>query len=828
MFPRTRHRLSALAGFVACLATSWLSASAAPPATLDTTSDDALFDRVFKRHDRSDRAPVVLVLDGVVVGPTVLWLRPGGAPLVPREPLFSALGPRLRAELRPRLEAAARGELVSFDALRAMGLDVQYDKAELEVHVRVPPEATATTSHALGGSGAPPEAAGALRPSDVSGYVNARAGGADAWTTGELPASRAPLHLNLDSALRVEGWLLEAKADFAEAPVGAHRGDVLLSRDDPESALRYLAGDFATQPTALQPSEPLLGVGVTRHFALQPYRVIQPIGQFDFTLDQPSTVTVLVNGVAVRTLSLPAGRHDVRDLPLGPGINDVELIVADPAGVERRIAFSSTSPGELLAPGVVQYAVSLGAPLVEDVGARQYALTRPVLAARRRWGALSTLTVGGSFDGDLDRQRVGGELTLATTLGTFAVEVSGSADVGEGLGHAESARYDYARVTGGTQVTTFAVVGQHHAPAFRVVGPVPVDERYGDELTIAASRRLPGAVHGALSARYRVGRSLPDAQDLSLRLSRSFGLLGLDGTLSGRRDGISPDEVRALVSVRLTLPDGHGAVLATARTSSVVGTSSEVLYTTQAGPPPGGIVTTVAVREDPDSVGASGSVTYSGNRLTSSVATATTVDRAEGWATQTTAIEVGTALAFAGGEVAWSRPVTGSFVVVAKNSVVADHDVEVNPALGGYAARADSLGPAVLPGLEPYRLSSVSVQAPTLPLGHSLGAESHLVLPAHKSGTLVRVGDEGTVFLRGSLQHADGSPAAFAAAVVARLDGTSPPLVLMTNRAGRFSLMGLRPGRYQLSVSDHAARPLVVEIPDGTAGLYSTGVLVVE
>jgi outer membrane usher protein len=828
MIPRVHHRHLALACFVAGLVTSAFPASAAPSAALSPPTDEALFANVFKRPDRSDRVPVVLVIDGVFVGQAIMRLRPGAAPLVPAEPLFTSLAPRLRAELRPRLQETAHGGQVSLDDLRALGLDVEYEKAELELRVFVPAALTEEKSHSLRGNGAPPEAAGALRPSDVSGFLNARAGGADTWTTGDAPTSRVPLHLNLDSALSVGGWLLEGKADFADAPMGAHRGDVLLSRDDPESALRYLAGDFAVQPTALQPSYPLLGLGVTRNFALQPYRVIQPIGEFDFTLEQPSTVTVLVNGAPVRTLSLPAGRHDVRDLPLGPGVNDVELLIQDPAGVQRRIAFSSANPGELLAPGVVQYAVNLGAPLVADVGARDYAWTRPVLSARRRWGALPMLTVGASFDGDLERQRAGGELTLATTLGTLSLDMSASADTAQGLGHAESARYDYARVTGGTRVTTFTVVGRHHAAAFRTLGPVAADELYGEELTISASHRLPGAINATVSGRYRVGRAHPDAQDASLRLSRSFGLLSVDGMLSAQRDGVSPDQLRVLVGVRVTLPDAHGTVFATARTSTVEGTSSEAVYTTQAGPPPGGIITTVSVQENPESVGASGTVSYVGNRLTSSVSTTTALDTGGAWATQTTALELGTGLAFAGGEVGWSRPVADSFVIVARNPTVAAHDVEVNPALGGYAARADGFGPAVLPNLEPYRVTTVVVRAPTLPTGYSLGSESHVVLPAHKTGTLLRVGEEGTVFLRGSLQHADGKPVAFATGEVTPVEGSAAPLVLMTNRAGRFSLVGLRPGRYELRLSDGASKPLVIEIPNGTTGLHSTGALVVE
>lgn len=269
-------------------------------------------------------------------------------------------------------------------------------------------------------------------------------------------------------------------------------------------------------------------------------------------------------------------------------------------------------------------------------------------------------------------------------------------------------------------------------------------------------------------------------------------------------------------------------VLAAARTSSVNGTSSEAMYASMAGPPPGGVSTTVGVQENPDQVGANGTVSYTGSRLTSSVSTATTLDRNHGWATQTTSLELGTGFVFADGVVAWTRPVTGSFVVVAPNPTIADQEVNVNPALDGYAARADAFGPGVLPNLEPYRLATVSVTAPELPLGYSLGSDSYLLLPAYKSGTLLRVGSEGTVFLRGTLQRADGSPVAFATADLTPVDGLVPALVLMTNRAGRFSLLGLRPGRWELRMPGAEGPPLVIEIPEKNSGLHSAGVLIVD
>jgi outer membrane usher protein len=227
---------------------------------------------------------------------------------------------------------------------------VTFDPRRLELEMRLPPELREKAVHDQGNR-VPAEAARALPPSAASGFLNARGGGGAIWSTADLPSARPPLHLNLESAVNVRGFVLEGRANFAEG-VTTHRGDVLLSRDEPTRALRFLAGDFVIPGTTFQPGFPILGFGILRSFALQPYRVTQPAGQFDFLLERPSQVTVYANGTPVQTLTLPAGPHDVRDLPLGAGVNDLELVIRDDRGIERRLSFATATAGTLLVPGL--------------------------------------------------------------------------------------------------------------------------------------------------------------------------------------------------------------------------------------------------------------------------------------------------------------------------------------------------------------------------------------------------------------------------------------------------------------------------------------------
>jgi outer membrane usher protein len=796
----------------------------------DAASDAEVFERVFKQPHRRDLAPVVLFIDDVEIptdGPLVLELA-HGSPQTACAPIIAALVPQLQSQTAARLQKACRDHRISVDRLRALGLGATYDPDHLELRLAIPVALRPRTSHELGSRG-PANTLGALPPSDVSGYLNLRAGSGGTWSTGHAATTPRPAHLNTDAALAVHGWVLEARGDAVHAGDGAetiaiHRGDVLLSHDVPRHALRYMLGDFAVPAGGLQSSYQLLGGGVGRNYALQPYRVIRPAGTFDFVLDRPSRVTVFVNGAVVQTLSLAAGRHDIRDLPLGAGVNNIELLIKDDGGIERRVAFSAANPDALLAPGIVQFSLGIGFALTEDVGLRSYDFAHPIVSGRRRWALTRSMTVGGSLDGALDHQVAGAELTVATILGNLSTNVAASHQAREGT--AIGVRYDYSR-TANKKLSTVTLAGHHYSPGFITFGAARANERYSDDVSIGANRRLTARVGTHLDARYQVGRDVRDAQDAALGLTVTFGKLGVDTVVSARRDAVIGDEARVFVTMHW-MPGRARSVHTASRASSVTGVSNEATYSEHPTKPVGGLASTLTVSENPAQLGAAGTLEYTGYQFTTAVTTATQIERGDGRVSQSAGFEAATALAFAGGRASWSRPITGSFAIIERNPSLGNVAIGVNPALGGYAGRTDSFGLAVVPGLEAYRVSVLTVDAPALPPGYSLGPASHTLMPAYRTGTLVRVGEDGTVFIRGVLVGSDSAPIAYGLLELVSIEAPKrAPIAVMTNRAGRFGAMGLQPGHYTLRFTGDTAAAGSLTIPPKTTGVYAVGTLVV-
>ncbi len=800
---------------------------------IDTASDSEIFDRAFRKQPRNalDRVPAQLFVDDRDLGMVIVDIGPEPETLqLPARPIIDALAGKLAVTLDRDLRAAGRSGRVSAAALAELGLTARYDSQRLEIRIAVPPELRASAVHDLGASRVPEGAAEAIAPSDVSGFLNLRGGGGAARPAGELAAPRTPFHANFDGALNVHGWVLESRLDVVEGPIGLHRGDLRLTRDLPAHALRLIAGDLATASTGLQTGYPLAGVSLAKNFALQPYRTIQPVAQFGFLLERASQVTVYVNGAAARTLALPAGRHDLRDLPLGAGLGEVELQIKDDLGGERRVRFRTTSASGLLARGLHQYAYGVGFPLVADHGARIYDWTRPTAAAWHATGVTDRITLGLRLDATLDRQLAGHHAAFATPVGSVAMELAASHDIVAGLGRAATVRYDHARAAEGSSLArSISLMVQHHSSSFRTLGPgtstASTSGRHIAELGISASSQLPSRLTGALDVRYQLGGdAVDDVQSGALALSRSFrNGLSIQARLGARRGGSTPDQLDAFVTA--TWSAARQVIHSSLRTSSAGDRAHQLAWSSSAGSPTG-FSAGAAMQQSSAGYTGSAELTHTGYRVVSKVSATTAAPAGD--IGQGASFELGTALAFAGGRFAWSRPITDSFVIVVPIATLKDEVIGVNPTLGKYAARVDSGGAAVIGSLQPYQVNGLRIEAADLPVGSSLGPGQRWVRPAFKSGSVIEVGEEGTVFLRGALQHADGRPVALAVGeVVSTNTRRFTAKLLMTNRAGRFAVEGLSPGRHviQLTGMPGAVIAIAIEIPARYRGVYSVGAI---
>ncbi|MEB3231235.1 MAG: fimbria/pilus outer membrane usher protein [Leptolyngbyaceae bacterium] len=792
-------------------------------AETEVLTEDELFEQIFGGPRPQSQAVVVpFVVDEQNHGDVLVVLDGGRVRRIQAQPVLDIFEDILQPELYNQLQSDVdETGYLQREKLQDLGLVVIFDQSRLELEFQVP--ATLRQTNVIGRPDLPPEAARAIPPSDVSGYVNFRGGEDVIWAgSGFGNTGRQPLRLNVDGALNVRGWVLEGSANWTEnADPAVVRGDVRLVRDDPDRALRYVLGDVSPPVTGFfQTAVPLAGLSVSRNYDLQPYRVTRPVGEYTFFLERPATVDVLVNGARVQQLRLNAGPQDIRNLSLSTGANDIQLVITDDLGRVQRLDFSIAIAGNLLAPGLQQFSYNLGFPSDLDIGDRTYDVENPTLSASHRWGVTDQLTVGGYGQVNLDYQLLGTEGIWATPAGNLGWELAASHTDEWGVDWATRLQYEVVGGATNPNNRTFRTAIEYRGANFTSLNTLePSDYRL--DLSAFYSQQIFGSTNASISGSYRLGRDEPDTYNLYLGLSRSLGdRLNGNVNLAYRRNVEGESEVQTFFGLSWIFPQKRQSLSLNTELSNTDEANHRLSWSMGPRRPVQGFGTTVDISHDADSYDLTGRFTYTNYRfevgLTQDLAF---YDDGSGDRYNATQFTFGTAIAFADGHFGWTRPITNSFVMVAPHPNWRDQVIRVNPEEGGALALADGWGPAILPDLQPYYVSRVILDAPDAPLGYDLGEFSHVVLPSYRSGTLIRAGTDATVLIRGILREASGEPIALQTGPVISLsDPDWQTQVLFTNRVGRFALPGFKPGQYEIQMGDRP--PIQFEIPAEQTGLY--------
>jgi len=206
--------------------------------------------------------------------------------------------------------------------------------------------------------------------------------------------------------------------------------------------------------------------------------------------------------------------------------------------------------------------------------------------------------------------------------------------------------------------------------------------------------------------------------------------------------------------------------------------------------------------------------------------------------TQRTNLSFNTALVYADGAFALSRPINNSFAlfkagdslddrpplaIVAQGNFSFDEPEDELPAR--YLGVIDGFGAGVVTELAPYYYRSFSVDVSALPLAMKVKRSEVTFLPRHRSGFLVDIGGEMGVIVDGVLLAKDGQPLSLEGGQVISIDkpdGEATPF--FTNRTGRFRLMSTLPGRYHLEIFNYPDTLIEIVIPEGHSDeIYNIG-----
>lgn len=777
----------------------------------------------------ANRILVPVIADGAGASSTYLYADSSGAAY---KAGADGLREWVRAHLAPERQVAfenavdASDDTILISNAGAAGLSLTYDDQLAALRLAPLPDAKRMESISLENEPVSPFQTPA-EPAAMSGFVNLRTG-QDYLHDGEKGADaslgRQAARADIDGAYNLRGWVVEGRGDYLEGDSHAwQRSDFRLVHDWPDSMVRLAAGDLSYPITGFQAFAPIAGISIARNFTLQPYRVTTPTGRTSFTLQSPSRVDVLVNNQRVRTMQLAPGPYDVSDFPVSDGSNDVTLVITDATGRIEQKTFPLVSDQKLLKKGLHEYAYNVG--VRSDAAERKihYETDRPAFSGFHRYGLTNKTAIGASFQADPDVQQAGMSITRAFEAGTIGLE--GAVSNGNtGTGNATQFSYSYMN---SANENSLVLALEHRSTAFAALGQ---DNTYNPDawsLNGRYTRPFFWDTHIGVGGRYEFGRGTEDDDwSYSVDMRRVFrGTMSANIAWQQRSD----EGMGVFAGVVWTPRSGRATVSSSTDTlqhsRDLNGSWRDDSNRWQAG---------LGVNETDSQRQGTGNVSYTGYRGEFALRDSVTTGIGSGMGhvrDHRTTVTTGTALAFADGQVALSRPINSGFILVRRHKTLSEHKIGINAAEQGdgeitYQAQADAFGPAVIPDAVPYMYRPVNVDTHNVPAGYDIGTDNFTVKPGYKNGTVISIGSAANIYADGYIRMEDGLPVALQAGTITDDQGFTQEF--FTNQKGRFRISRLKPGAYDMRLYAYPNAPLPVVIPDTIgAGKFDAGILIV-
>lgn len=818
------------------LSALWLHAAvalSAPPENSPpvTKTREELFREVFKRPPPPIPVDshVIVVIDGTVREKMRALLSPDGrSVLLDGKRLIALLSRILRPELVLQLQQRidSRG-LLGRVAIEEAGLTTSFNTRAFEYLLTTAPSIRAPRTLYVSPPPPDPLAVEAIRPAAVSSFLNFNLKGTDRKTNGLRDMQR--WGLALDGAVNLNGLVLEGSAfgDVSET-VALDRGDVRLVYDLPQRALRFTAGDLSYPVVGYQAPVPAAGIGVSTDFSLQPQMLTYWAGEFSFELERPAEVKIFMNDSLISTLQLPAGVHDLRRFTPAVGHNDIEVVIDDRAGRRQVLHFSLIHDPALLEKGLDLYSWNLGFERELDDGEYRYDTSRPVFSGTYLRGVTEATTLGAYAQAFEERTLLGVQALRALPIGTLQLNTGASRTrEGEWGGAAKLSLTTSAVNSGPQSYLSIEYVGQRFNSADGLLFELR------DALNFQASIAIPmrRGWTGRLSANYFGAREL-DGRNIysgSATLYRRWSRY-VTGSVSLRHGRTLTAETDTEVLFGLSMSFNHSTgsysaakELESDRVSAQWNSTGRSRLST-----PYAFAMARSGEESQEYQGGGG---YWGNQgLVEAAYLRNEIELPKGRAQlrEEATVRLQSALAFADGTFALSRPVRENFAIVTGKEGLEEVAMKVDPDSGGASrARSAWLSPAVLTDLSSYRVRDVRVEPVDPPFGATPDKMTFRVAPTYKSGVLLKVGKEPQILAIGHLVDELGAPIGYLPVAIRRVDQAGEPVETFTGKNGAFQVPDLRPGKYEIRPGSARWGRVIVDFSESSDGISRLGRIVV-
>ncbi|NML86812.1 fimbria/pilus outer membrane usher protein [Polaromonas sp.] len=499
------------------------------------------------------------------------------------------------------------------------------------------------------------------------------------------------------------------------------RLDTTWSRSFQDELLTLRVGDTLTAALPWSRATRIGGIQLSRNFALQPYKTTAPLPAFIGSATLPSEVELYVNGMRQYRGQVPAGPFQLNTLPNINSTGQAQVVLTDALGRATTLNFSLYDTHQLLAKGLSDWSVDLGA-VRQNYGLSSFDYGRdPVASGTWRYGVSDSFTL--ETHGEATRGLAAAGAGGAWQLGGLGLLSGAVAQSSHGAGNGTQFNLGYSWQN---QHLNFGLDSTRTRGDYRDVASL-----YGSATPTGTGRTLVGYSTenlGSFGATYLYLRYA--GQDATRFASAYwFKSLGRSASfnVSLNQNLAKPSERNLFVGVSWALDGG------TSISTGLQRDNTRTSYTADAqnsAPSEGGFGWRAGTRVAEGQNGGQAELNYLGRY--GRVATGVSIFGDSRYAY----VNASGGLVFMGGQPFASRRIDSAFAVVSTDGVAGVPVMLENRKIG----LTDSKGMLLVVPLNAYQNNQLAIDPMQLPASLRLTSTKMMATPSDRAGTLVRFG----------------------------------------------------------------------------------------
>jgi outer membrane usher protein len=623
-----------------------------------------------------------------------------------------------------------------------------------------------------------------------------------------------PAELDMEPNLNLYGVVLESSHTYKDDFVA--RKFTRAVYDTPNKATRLVVGDNAGPTTEFLSPIEFLGASYGKDFSLKPYDVTVPRGRAEFELSEPSTVKVFVNGSLIQILRLRAGKHNLEDLPLIQGLNEIKLVIESELGRVDEIIIPASFSQDLLKEGLSDFYYGVGRKSTVEERDVNYSDEDEVFTAFHRYGFTRNFTLGGFFQGDTESQLLGSDQVFSNELGQFKTQLIGSSFSSTQGANVKGEYYYLNRSDKGEAATGHLVGLEWRSPEFKLVGEENPLTYARTKLSYSYNSNIR-RFNFRLGSEYEWNEDYRDTWNANATLGRTFARrLNINLTSNYKQEVSGPSTFDVTVFFNWYLSDIGQSIYGNYNST---GNNSQLSWQKLQTSAHDDLTYQVTGRNDDISRSMEADLNYNHHRVETGIRHTQHKSNGGNWDNYDGRVKLASAIGIVGGQFSIGRPVTDGFAIINRDEITRDQDIKINKSDKEYAFESDYFNNMMISKLQAYRYFHLRVDSSVLDDGLSLENEEFSLFPSYKSGILLSMKGKGSISAYGRLLLPNGNRLELQTFDV--LDSKGEVIQRnFSNRKGRILIEGIDASVYKVFVEiDEVKYSATVDLSSKSFGL---------